>query len=416
MSAPAAEALDVVRRFLAKARLPALLEAGEPEIPLTEGCYSLDPSPSGLRLHVWTVSRSYSRRITAVARQSPGRLELRFHRLGRPDGTLTLVDTAHGGMAEVRRRNRRQEAREAFRFALARQFPDWKLAELSTAPDLEHSLSPSYPRALLTRGESALAAIAAPDGALDPDGALPFGLIWLDYLRRRDRRRAIATLAVFLPEEHGVNTALRARLLHRARVDVALYLTHPDAGETRVDPADWGNLVTRLDPPPAARPATAPGPEAQLESAILADVRTLDAALLPQPVYRQAPAIAHIDRGILDLLAADRDGRLAVIELKVTQDVQLPLQALDYWMRVAWHLERGDFSRHGYFPGVALRSAPPLLYLAAPALEFHPTTATLVSFLSPSIPITCLGLGANWKEAVKVIHRQDRHEHHSATA
>jgi RecB family endonuclease NucS len=40
------------------------------------------------------------------------------------------------------------------------------------------------------------------------------------------------------------------------------------------------------------------------------------------------------DRGLLDLLTLDRNGRLAVIELKADEDLHLPLQALDYWIRV----------------------------------------------------------------------------------
>src|SRR5262245_43496722 len=82
---------------------------------------------------------------------------------------------------------------------LARQFPDWRIVELSTAPDLHHSLSPSYPRALLRKGNSGLAAIGAAEDSLDPDGALTFGLIWLHYLRRRETRLFIRGLVILLP-------------------------------------------------------------------------------------------------------------------------------------------------------------------------------------------------------------------------
>ena len=73
---------------------------------------------------------------------------------------------------------------------------------------------------------------------------------------------------------------------------------------------------------------------------------------MPKPVYGQVPQFAAGERGVIDLLAADRDGRLAVIELKAGQDIHLPLQALDYWMRVKWHLRSRRvfrariFSRH----------------------------------------------------------------------
>ena len=37
---------------------------------------------------------------------------------------------------------------------------------------------------------------------------------------------------------------------------------------------------------------------------------------------------------MLDLLTLDRNARLVVLELKADEDLHLPLQALDYWIRV----------------------------------------------------------------------------------
>jgi hypothetical protein len=86
-------------------------------------------------------------------------------------------------------------------------------------------------------------------------------------------------------------------------------------------------------------------PEARLESQVRANLDAIDPALSRSAVYGQVPAFAAGDHGIIDRLAADRAGRLAVIELKASADVHLPLQALDYWMRVQWHLERDESSR-----------------------------------------------------------------------
>ena len=94
---------------------------------------------------------------------------------------------------------------------------------------------------------------------------------------------------------------------------------------------------------------------------------------------------------MLDLLAADRAGRLAVVELKASADLHLPLQALDYWIRVKWHLDRGEFTAHGYFPGLPLRPEPPRLLLVSPSLEFHPTTETILSYFSPAIERSASG-------------------------
>ncbi|MDQ6664467.1 MAG: hypothetical protein M3Z23_08745, partial [Acidobacteriota bacterium] len=146
-------------------------------------------------------------------------------------------------------------------------------------------------------------------------------------------------------------------------------------------------------------------PEAWLESRVRAQIETVDASLLPVPVYGQVPAFAGGERGIIDLLAIDNAGRLAVLELKASADLHLPLQALDYWMRVKAHLDREEFAAHGYFPGAPIRNTPPRLLLIAPALEFHPTTESVLRYFHPSIEVERIGLGANWRSELQVMFR-----------
>ncbi len=134
-------------------------------------------------------------------------------------------------------------------------------------------------------------------------------------------------------------------------------------------------------------------PEAWLESQVRAHIAQIDARLLPHPLYGQVPQFAAGERGLLDVLAVDRDGGLAILEVKAAEDVHLPLQALDYWMRVKWHLERGEFHGRGYFPGVELRSEPPRLLLVAPALDFHPSNQTVIRYLSREVEVERVGVG-----------------------
>jgi hypothetical protein len=94
-----------------------------------------------------------------------------------------------------------------------------------------------------------------------------------------------------------------------------------------------------------------------------------------------------------------------VIELKAAADLHLPLQALDYWIRVKWHLDRGEFPAHGYFPGMMLRPSPPRLLLVSPSLEFHSTTETILSYFSKEIEVERIGLGADWRKGLKVMFR-----------
>jgi hypothetical protein len=93
------------------------------------------------------------------------------------------------------------------------------------------------------------------------------------------------------------------------------------------------------------------------------------------------------------------------VELKASADLHLPLQALDYWIRVKWHLDRGEFPAHGYFPGLPLCPDPPRLLLVSPSLEFHPTTETILSFFSPAIEVERIGLAADWRKGLQVMFR-----------
>ncbi len=45
----------------------------------------------------------------------------------------------------------------------------------------------------------------------------------------------------------------------------------------------------------------------------------------------------------MDLVGVTRDGRLAVMELKASEDVHLVMQAIDYWLRIRHHQEQQDF-------------------------------------------------------------------------
>lgn len=154
-------------------------------------------------------------------------------------------------------------------------------------------------------------------------------------------------------------------------------------------------------------------PERWLESGVKRDVTNLDAQLNPGYVYAQVPAFAAADRGMIDLLASTRDGRLAVIELKADEDIHLPLQGLDYWSRVKWHHEREEFHRFGYFietngTAHALSPESPLLLLVAPALHIHPATDTILRFLSPELDWSLIAVDERWRDEVKVVFRKRR--------
>ncbi len=147
-------------------------------------------------------------------------------------------------------------------------------------------------------------------------------------------------------------------------------------------------------------------PERWLEAIVRNDVTRVDAVLDPRFVYTQVFAGWGGEHGIIDVLTITRSGRLAILELKAGEHIHLPVQATDYWLRVSRHLELGEFRAYGYFPGVEIQQAPPLVYLVAPALRFHPATGTLLRHLAPQIEFVRVGLAESWRRGVRVVSRQ----------
>jgi hypothetical protein len=163
-------------------------------------------------------------------------------------------------------------------------------------------------------------------------------------------------------------------------------------------------------------------PERWLESRLRAAIDEVLPGVRGDLLYTQVPALASGDRGLLDLLTIDRNGRLAVVELKADEDLHLPLQALDYWIRVrALNEDRqpvaaggrplSAFERQGYFAGGEVSPKPPRLLLAAPALRIHPANESVLRYLSPQIEWELIALSEHWRRELKVVFRK-----HAASA
>lgn len=146
--------------------------------------------------------------------------------------------------------------------------------------------------------------------------------------------------------------------------------------------------------------------ERWLESIVRKDVTCVDGVLDSRFVYAQVFAGSGAEHGVIDVLTITRTGRLAILELKASEHMHLSLQAADYWLRVRLHLELGEFRGYGYFPGVEMQQTPPLVYLVAPALRFHPVTAILLNALTPEIEVVRVGLAESWRRGIRVVMRR----------
>jgi len=451
-------------------------------------------------VHLWSDERNLTRRVLRVREQSDDRIVLEVQRFGRTKPGL--LEFLRSESARPAGRISRERFRARLRRILAERFPDSTIDLLTASPDLEHSFSGVYVRGRMreTSHDWAVLAVSPNENAAAVEGALAFGLLWLDWSRGHSERRAVKGLRLLVPE--GASKLVRGRLLALstdARVEI-FELSEREGRIDEVDAADAGNLESWLVPrrevesacaearraieqihalalhmPPAGNEITTrliPGagevalcfrglefgrwsrngitfglddsqerltdgnqaaldrlmrrldshrnmfaddpnhalfraaPERWLETLVLQDPTRLDAQLDASRLYSQVPAVTAGDRGVIDLLGVTRRGRLVVIELKASEDIQLPMQAIDYWLRVRRHQRDGDFERYGYFAGVQLDPRAPLVWLVAPGLRFHASTETLLRYLSPEIQVMRIGLSENWRRGLRVIFRQ----------
>ena len=148
-------------------------------------------------------------------------------------------------------------------------------------------------------------------------------------------------------------------------------------------------------------------PEAWLESLLRRDITRLDPGLIIAPLHAQFRTARSTKLGIrpIDLLALRQDGRLVVIELKVSEDREHVLQGADYWRRVEAHRRRGHIAKAKLFSARTIRDEPPLVYLVAPTLGVHPSFQTLAHCISPDIEIYRFDINEDWRNGVRVMRR-----------
>lgn len=144
-------------------------------------------------------------------------------------------------------------------------------------------------------------------------------------------------------------------------------------------------------------------PERWLEGAVRGNIHVIHPDLLAEPVHGQVLIFAGEDRDAVDLLAASPDGRLTVLELKASEDLHLPLQALDYWIRIREHASRSELSH--LFPALRLSQRSPRLTLLAPAFSFHSANAAVLRYFSPQIEVERVGVNIDWQTRLTVVTR-----------
>jgi hypothetical protein len=398
--------LLAIETFLSECRRPGALEFGEEIIALLPGQYALEIRSGRLSVEIWSENRSISRRIVDIERKSTGILDCLIHRFGNKPSRLTFMDLDRPQTEHRKLSGSRQNFAEQFRRMLTRQYPGWEVRTLTTAPDLRRSFSSVFPRAHLVKNRHRVAALACAEPEQESE-LLAFALIWMHHIRTTYDAEFTTKLALFLPKGCGNLTVNRLRWMNRDRLSYTIYLFNEHGSAGQADPADLGNLRTaiasELPNPPRLADVKGGPPERWLECIVRSRIQTIDPFIHPQPVHGQVLTMAGVDRDMIDLLAVRTDGRLCVLELKASEDLQLPMQALDYWMRIAWHARRNELNH--LFPGVPLQYMAPKLILLAPATQFHSTNASILRYFSSLIEVERVGVNSEWRDDMRVILR-----------
>ncbi|MGI9107993.1 MAG: hypothetical protein ACR2G4_17325 [Pyrinomonadaceae bacterium] len=212
---------------------------------------------------------------------------------------------------------------------------------------------------------------------------------------------------------HGLAFARVRRMLNHEHVWFGVGHAPP----VLLDAGNWRQLAKLIDQLGEHRCAEASdarhalyraAPESWLESLLRRDITRLDPGLRLAPLHAQFRT-ARDGRASggrpVDLLALRRDGRLVVIELKVSEDAALPLQGADYWRRISAHHRAGHIRRARLFEEAEISDDAPLVYLVAPLLRFHRAFQTLARLISPDIKMYRFDLNEDWRAGVRVVRR-----------
>ena len=176
---------------------------------------------------------------------------------------------------------------------------------------------------------------------------------------------------------------------------------------------DWANLLVDLQEHRSADASDRhhalyrTAAESWLESMLRRDITKLDPGLITAPLHAQFRTARGGPTGVrpIDLLALSRDGRLVVIELKVSEDREHVLQGADYWRRVEAHRRRGHITRARLFGDHRISDESPLVYLVAPTLRFHPAFRILARMIAPDIEVYRFDINEDWRSGVRVMRR-----------
>jgi hypothetical protein len=239
----------MLEEFLGGSRHAVVLEDGAVVFDLLESKYSISGEYNKCVLHLWSAERNAVRRVVDAEVRN-GHLRLMVQKLGQARPSKLEICRGRDQRTPIARRTARAAYQAHLRRALDRNFPEFAVAKLSNAVDLEKSFGPIYTRGILQRGRSAFAVLGVNqyETQTSIDAALTFGILWLDACRHQlDQRMVVEGLKLFLPA--GTSGLTRERLVHLHSGAAKWHLYEYDERHdsiAEIDSSDRGNVATHL--------------------------------------------------------------------------------------------------------------------------------------------------------------------------
>jgi hypothetical protein len=234
--------------FLADSRDAVVVEEGAAIFDLANSRYAVSGDHGKCLLHLWSAERNVVRRVVDAEAKGDV-LRLAVQRLGQARPLRLEICRERDRRTPSAKRAARAAYQRLLQRVLQRNFPDWKLANLSSAMDLERSFGPIYARGLIRRGQSAFALLGVneQETRASIDAALTFGILWLDFCRQKSEKFVVEGLRLFLPA--GCSSLARERI---ARLDCqaakwqVYEINEQEEWLQEIDCSDRGNIDTRL--------------------------------------------------------------------------------------------------------------------------------------------------------------------------
>lgn len=245
-----------VEEYLASSAQGIIVEEGQILFDLSRTRYSITAERGKCLLHLWSEERNVVREVVdGEVRNGSLRLSVRRFAQARPHALQVLRERDQRTQTE--RKTARSHYAQVLEAVLRREFPGCTLDRISTSMNLERSLSPVYARGLLRQGQGSIAVLGVnpEESQASVDGALTFGLLWMDNCRRREAGRSMVKgLRIYAPL--GRSSTLQLRMAHLNHQAAQFHLLELDeqGGLTEKNCTALHSFESRLMPCPQVEP------------------------------------------------------------------------------------------------------------------------------------------------------------------